>query len=135
MGGDELRKRVSGIDMVNPQESRQPCQGPEEKSEEVPTLRGGGVSQHEFTLILEGPDVLTDENMNALFEAGCDDATFGTVDGQQYADFTREADSLASAAGSAIRQIEGAIPGIMVKRVEPDDLVTAAEIARRLHRS
>ena len=93
------------------------------------------MSQYEFTLILEGPDVLTDENMNVLFEAGCDDATFGVMYGQQYADFTREADSLASATGSAIRQIEGAIPGVMVRRVEPDDLVTAAEIARRLHRS
>lgn len=135
MGGDELWKWLSGMDMVDTQESGGPRQGSETKGGEVSTLRGGGVSKYEFTLILEGPDILTDENMDALFDAGCDDATFGVVDGQQYADFTREEDSLAVAVGSAIRQIEGATPGLMVRRVEPDDLVTASEIARRTGRS
>jgi hypothetical protein len=135
MGGDELWEWLSGMDMVDAQESGGPRQGSETKGGEVSALRGDGVSRYEFTLILEGPDILTDDGMDALFDAGCDDATFGAVDGQQYADFTREGDSLAAAVGSAIRQIEDAIPGLMVRRVEPDDLVTASEIARRTARS
>lgn len=90
---------------------------------------------YEFTLILEGADVLGDEAANALFEAGCGDATFGEVDGSQYADFTRRARSLADAIGSAKRSIESAVPGARVIRVEPEDLVTAAEIADRTGRS
>lgn len=89
----------------------------------------------EFTLILEGGDALNDAALDSLFDAGCDDATFGEVDGCQYADFTRKARSLAEAVGSAKRAIESAIPEIRVIRVEPDDLVTAAEIAERTGRS
>ncbi len=90
---------------------------------------------YEFTLILEGADVLGDAAVDALFEAGCSDATFGEVDGCQYADFTRRARSLADAVGSAKRAIESAIPEVRVIRVEPEDLVTAAEIAERTGRS
>lgn len=90
---------------------------------------------YEFTLILEGTDALADEAADALFEAGCADATFGEVDGCQYADFTRRARSLAEAIGSAKRAIESAVPGIRVIRVEPEDLVTAADIAERTGRS
>ncbi|HEX9712155.1 MAG TPA: hypothetical protein VGB52_06320 [Actinomycetota bacterium] len=90
---------------------------------------------YEFTLILEGPDVLGDEAVDALFESGCGDATFGEVDGSQYADFTRRARSLADAIGSAKRAIESAVPGVRVIRVEPEDLVTAADIADRTGRT
>lgn len=90
---------------------------------------------YEFTLILEGTDVLGDEAANTLFEAGCGDATFGEVDGCQYADFTRRARSLADAVGSAKRAIEVAVPGVRVIRVDPEDLVTATDIAERTGRS
>lgn len=93
------------------------------------------MGMYEFTLILEGPDVLGDEAANALFEAGCGDATFGEVDGSQYADFTRRARSLARAIGSARRAIESAVPGARVIRVEPEDLVTATDIADRTGRT
>lgn len=88
-----------------------------------------------FTLILEGADVLGDEATDALFEAGCADATFGEVDGSQYADFNRRARSLAEAIGSAKRAIESAVPEVRVIRVEPEDLVTAADIADRTGRT
>jgi len=91
--------------------------------------------KHEFTLILSGPDVLTEKSMEALFDAGCSDGTFGEVDGRQSADFTRSAESLAAAVCSAIQSVESAIPGLTVRRVEPDDLVAAADIARRANRS
>jgi predicted DNA-binding transcriptional regulator AlpA len=91
------------------------------------------LSEYEFTLVVEG-DVEKDEHLDALFEAGCDDATFGIVDDVGYADFIREAPSIGEAVRSAIDQIES-VPGLRVLRAEPDDLVTMREIAERLGRS
>jgi predicted DNA-binding transcriptional regulator AlpA len=90
------------------------------------------VSEYEFTLILN--DSLDDATVDELFEAGCDDATLGEVEGLAYADFIRQAPSLGDAIRSAIDQVES-VPGVTVARVEPDDLVTLSEIAQRLGRS
>lgn len=87
----------------------------------------------DFTLIVDG-DVMDEVVLDKLAEHGADDATFGVADGVAYADFTRTAASLPAAILSAIHDIEG-VPGISVLRVEPDDLVTLAEIAERLDRS
>ena len=75
-----------------------------------------------------------DETIDALFEAGCDDGTFGTVDQVGYADFVREAPTFGQAVRSAIEQVES-VPGLAVLRVEPEDLVTMNEIADRMGRS
>ena len=91
--------------------------------------------EHEFTLVLEGSDVLELRNLDAWFEAGCDDATFGEVDGIGFADFSREGPAVPGAILSAIEQIESAVPTVRVIRVEPDDLVNASDIAQRLGRS
>jgi hypothetical protein len=88
-------------------------------------------AEHNFTLIIEG-DV--EAKMDELFEAGCDDATFGSVDGVHYGEFDREAASFAEALASAIAAVES-VEGLRVRRIEPEDLVTAAEIATRLRRS
>lgn len=90
---------------------------------------------YNFTLIVEGTDLQTDEAQNALFESGCDDATFGVVDGVQFAEFDREAGSYAQALTSAIATIQRTIKGARVIHVEPDELVTMSEIADRLDRS
>jgi predicted DNA-binding transcriptional regulator AlpA len=90
------------------------------------------MSEYEFTLVLQGG--LDDAAVEALFEAGCDDATLGEVDGVGYADFIRAAPSFGEALRSGIEQVES-VPGIRVARVEPDDLVTMSEIAQRLDRS
>jgi predicted DNA-binding transcriptional regulator AlpA len=90
------------------------------------------MSEYEFTLVLQRG--LDDAAVDALFEAGCDDATLGEVDGVGYADFIREAPSFGDALRSAIEQVES-VPGVRVARVEPDDLVTMSEIAQRLGRS
>lgn len=79
-----------------------------------------GVTEHNFTLMLAGYDDTLD---NELFEAGCDDATFGVSDGVAYADFDREAGTLVEAVLSAIADIES-VQGIRVTRVEPEDWVT-----------
>lgn len=85
--------------------------------------------EYAFTLIVDA-----EPDPDAVYEAGCDDATLGAVDGVHYAAFYREASSLAAALLSAIRDIESG-SGLSVLRVEPDDLVTAAEIAKRLGRT
>jgi len=90
---------------------------------------------YNFTLLLSGADPLTPENLNKLYEAGCDDATFGRRESLSYAEFDREANSLAEAVGTAIRDIEGAIPGLQAVRVEPEELVSPAAIATRTSRS
>lgn len=87
--------------------------------------------EHTFTIILSG-DV--DGHIDELFEAGCEDATFGEIDGVPYADFDREAPTFSAALSSAIAGVE-AVAGIEAVRIEPDDLVTASEIAERLGRS
>lgn len=84
-----------------------------------------------FTLLIDGPDLQTDENMNALFEAGCDDALFGSRDGIQFADFDRDAQSFAEAIGSAIRDIKSAVPEAAILRVEPEEFVSQKAIADR----
>jgi hypothetical protein len=89
------------------------------------------MNEHNFTLILSG-DV--DAHLDELFEAGCDDATFGEVEGVAYAEFEREAKTFAEALASAVRDIHR-VRGIRVVRIEPDDLVTASEIAERLGRT
>lgn len=90
------------------------------------------MSEYEFTLVIHGG--LDDAVVDALFEAGCDDATLGEVDGVAYADFIREAPSFGDALRSSIEQVES-VPGLTVSRVEPDDFVTLSEIAQRLARS
>jgi hypothetical protein len=88
-----------------------------------------------FTLILEGPDPTTPVNLDSLFSAGCDDATFGARDGVFVAEFDRDSPSLIQAVAEALKTIETTIPGLRVVRVEPEELVTAAEIASRTNRS
>ena len=89
---------------------------------------------YNFTLVIEGADLQTEEAQDALFESGCDDATFGVVDGVEFAEFDREAGSYGQALSSAIDGIKRAIKGARVVQVL-DDLVTISDIADRLDRS
>ncbi len=86
---------------------------------------------HNFTLILRG-DV--DARLDELFEAGCYDATFGQVDHVAFAEFDRVAPTLGDAILAAITDVES-VAGLVVAKVEPDDLVTASEIAERTGRT
>ncbi len=88
---------------------------------------------HEFTLILAGPVKIDRKTEDALFEAGCDDALLGSRDGVVFLDFARTADSFSEAVSTAVRDVRTA--GFDVLRVEPDDLVSASEIARRTKRT
>ena len=61
---------------------------------------------HQFTLIVDGPDLQDDSRIEALFEAGCDDAIVGSVDGIQYVDFDRDGPSLDRAVKAAVADLE-----------------------------
>lgn len=84
---------------------------------------------YSFTFFLGGPDVLTDDHLDALYEAGCDDVLFGERDGAQYATFDREAASFRSALKSAVSDLAAGVDGLHVVRVAPEELVTLALVA------
>lgn len=87
-----------------------------------------------FTLLVEGPDLQSDELADALFAAGCDDALVGRADGIQYADFDREADSLEEAVLTAVADIES-VDDVRVVRLADAGLVSMADIAARTGRT
>jgi len=93
------------------------------------------MKSHEFTLVLRGAREVNDEIADRLFEAGCDDGLPGSRDGAVFLDFDRRAESLPEAVLSAIRDVRNADVDLSAARIEPDDFVTGAEIARRLGRS
>jgi hypothetical protein len=90
---------------------------------------------HTFTLILTGYSGDLSLLEDDLYRAGCDDALLLFRDGLPCLDFDREADTLLEALISAIHDVRRGADGLDVLRAEPDDLVTAADIARRLRRS
>lgn len=90
---------------------------------------------YRFTLTLEGYHTPTEKLENALFEAGCDDALLYFREQIGYLEFERSSESLEQAILSAIRDVESSEAVVKVARVEPSDLVTSAEISRRLKRS
>ena len=90
---------------------------------------------YSFTLFVRGLDLFSNGQIDALHEAGCDDATFGARDGAPYALFDREAGSFSEALRSAVHNLLKALPQLRVVRVEPDDLVTMATIAKRSGRT
>jgi len=90
---------------------------------------------YNFTLILSGLEQPTEAVENALFESNCGDALLFFRDRIGYLEFDREASNLEDAILSAILDVEKS--GINVKpvRIEPSDIVTSAEISRRLDRT
>ena len=79
-----------------------------------------------FSMTIEGADILGETAQEALFEAGCDDATFGVSGGVQTAEFDREASDFSEAVASAIRAIESTVSGARVVEVHREQDVAAA---------
>lgn len=92
-------------------------------------------SQHEFILILTGLTELTPPIMDALFQAGCDDATATLRLGRVFLTFARKSPSLREAILSAIRNVKQAGIGAGVLCVNDSNLVSQAGIARRINRT
>jgi hypothetical protein len=89
-----------------------------------------------FRLTLAGI-ALTDEDLDVLFEAGCDDGTFSRErDGTVLGFFDREAETQEDAVLSAIQDVESAGRGARVLQVaQDDDWLNASEIAHRVGRT
>ncbi len=85
--------------------------------------------EFEFAIIASGKDLEEDGFLDALFEAGGDDATLSFQKGVLIAEFTRDAPCFSDAVASACQQVHAA--GAHIKRVEPDHLVSLSEIAER----
>jgi hypothetical protein len=84
-----------------------------------------------FTVVLDRRP--TETELDALFEAGCDDALFGVEKGLPVGEFDREASNLAEAIASAVRDVEST--GLTVLRILDEDLLTLADIADRIGQS
>ena len=91
--------------------------------------------EFDFSLIVGGVAELTSAVEEALFQAGCDDATVSMHYGRLYISFSRAAASLQDAIMKAIHDVRRAGIGAEVLRVDECNLVTASEIARRMGRS
>lgn len=88
-------------------------------------------STYEFTLVIDRP--ITDDEVDALFDAGCDDAApeIGAVHTMLH--FNRRHASLVEAIASAVLNVEDA--EIRVSGVGATDLVDLPEIAVRVGRT
>lgn len=76
------------------------------------------MKSYEFDVILRDLHEVTDEQSDALFEAGCDDATPVSCNGVAWIHFDREADSLEEAIRTAISQVQKS--GLWIRKVELD---------------
>ena len=74
------------------------------------------MKSYDFKLILAGISEVTDDQGDALFEAGCDDGTIVSRDGAVFVRFTRESISLEHAINSAAADVQRA--GFQVDHVE-----------------
>jgi hypothetical protein len=88
--------------------------------------------EYDFTLILIGLEDMNAEIADKLYEAGCDDALVGFSNGVMIASFDREGDSFEEAVLSAMNDIRGADVGVTGFRLDSRDLVTLADIGRRI---
>ena len=68
---------------------------------------------HHFVLVTEGMDLLEWATLDALFVAGCGDATVG----HDTLEFAREAPTRDEALCTAMRDAES-VPGVRVRRIE-----------------
>ena len=91
------------------------------------------MKEYEFRVILEETTAEYDRLEARLLAAELNDAYVGATDDLLHVDFVRRARSPRQAILSAIRDIRSA--GFTVNRLDTDELVTAAEIARRTGRS
>jgi hypothetical protein len=72
--------------------------------------------QYQFKVVLKIVSELTDDDGDALFEAGCNDGTIVSRDGNAFVRFSRESDSLEDAITSAAGDVRKA--GFHVAHVE-----------------
>lgn len=89
------------------------------------------MTDHEFTLVLDRSP--SDNEIEALYEAGLNDASLEHGPVESLAHFSRDADTLTDAVLSAVHQLEHT--GFDVVAVQSQDTVTLKDIAERIGRS
>ncbi len=87
-----------------------------------------------FTVTVEGRDLQAGAVVDALFDAGCDDALVGSSKWVQYLDFDREADSLEEAVQSAVADVES-VEDLSVTGIAGANSLTWAKNAARTERT
>jgi len=90
------------------------------------------LTEYEFQLFCRGVATADERFLDRLYESGCDDAAVFYKDGYLCLEFARRAESAERAIVSAVKDFERAAVGGAVERVEPDDLASLSEIARRV---
>lgn len=87
------------------------------------------MTTYEFIIIASGLDPNEESFETRFYDAGCDAATIAFQKGRIIVDFAREAEDMEAAIAGAIRDVRAA--GAHVDRIEPDPLVSLADIAAR----
>lgn len=87
------------------------------------------MKQFEFSIIASGLDPEAEDFESRFYDGACNDATVSFQKGYTILDFAREASDFESAIDSAVRDVMHA--GAAVRRIEPDSLVSLADIAKR----
>jgi hypothetical protein len=87
------------------------------------------MAMHAFTIIATGLNPSDADFEDRFFDAGCDDATISLQKGALILEFSREAKNFVHAVVSAVRDVLKA--GATPERIEPDHLVSLADIAQR----
>ena len=64
--------------------------------------------EHEFTIVLQGDDLPSENVVDAIYEAGCSDALIAFQNGELQVDFVREAHTIRQAVSEALRQLRSA---------------------------
>lgn len=83
------------------------------------------MKRYDFTLVLSQPGELTDQLVEDLYEAGCDDGSPSSRAGVVMVTLHREADSLEQAIRSGIADAQKAGCRVARVEIELDDLTTA----------
>lgn len=87
------------------------------------------MATYEFSIIASGLDPESDDFEQRFRDAGCDGATISFQKGRIIVDFAHAAASIDAAICAAVERVQKA--GAHVERVEPDPLVSLADIAAR----
>lgn len=91
------------------------------------------MNEFNFTFALDATG-LSDSQINALYNT-VPDSTASERNERIYVGLDREAPDFATAVVSAIEDVERALPDVRVLALEPEDLVSQADIAQRRGRS
>jgi hypothetical protein len=82
---------------------------------------------YEFTLVAVGLEELSDEQVEAIGEAGCLDCLCGSSEGKVDFIFGREAASLEAAVGSAVLDLKKAGISAWLESIEEPEQVSTSE--------